>query len=281
MGKFNDLIKRSDVKESNVKMYETNNYKLFCSLEGNRNVTRYHVEKIKKSILAGGDLKSPVVVNENLEVIDGQNTFEARKELGLKIYFYCVPGASIESCRAMNTSSMNWTLNDFANSYAVDNEEYKTLAEFCKTHNVSVYIVHGMVHGVKVGNTIKDGTFCMTAEEYSNVEKALGYIPQIHSTLGFTGRIDPTFRRAVYLMITNPKYDHKRMMRQCKKYDKPVKKMRKVRDALVLLSDVYSTKNDPVHFEDIQVLKNVENRDYSSMALPRKDNKNISTLKNE
>ena len=281
MSKFSDLIKRKDVSESEIKLYKTNNYNLFCSLSGNRKVTKKHVEKITDSILTGGDIKSPVVVNEKLEVIDGQNTFEARKELGLPIYFYCCSGATIESCRAMNSSSVRWTMTDYIHSYSIDNEEYEKLINFCNENNTTIYALYAILHGSMPGNatTLKNGTFSATDEEYETARLVLKYIPEIYETLGFVGKVNNTFRRAVYLMVTNPQYDHKRMIRQCKKYKAPVKMMRKVKDMLIFFTDVYKTSKSIVHFEDTPTVMNVANRDYFSSGSSKEEPSDVSSLK--
>lgn len=103
---------------SSMTMKVTRNYSLFKTLEGNREVLSIRKKKIKSSIDTIGYIPSPIIVNEKMEIIDGQGRFEALKELAKPIYYIVVPGLTLEHCIAMNISNTNWTLNDYIKSYA-------------------------------------------------------------------------------------------------------------------------------------------------------------------
>lgn len=75
---------------------QTNDYNLFKSLKGNRNVNKLHVQRLKESF-KGDYLMSPIIVNQNYEIIDGQHRFNAAKDLSLPVNFiicndYSFPG---------------------------------------------------------------------------------------------------------------------------------------------------------------------------------------------
>lgn len=57
----------------------TNNYEMFKILAGNRGVSPARVKKIKKSIEDVGYITSPILVNEKMEVIDGQRQIASFK----------------------------------------------------------------------------------------------------------------------------------------------------------------------------------------------------------
>lgn len=71
------------MKQTN-EIKRTNNYDMFKRLEGNRFVDPKKVNKLKKSINEVGYISNPIIVNEKMEVIDGQHRLEALKELGNK-----------------------------------------------------------------------------------------------------------------------------------------------------------------------------------------------------
>ena len=252
-------------------MYETNDYSIFKTLDGNRYINEKIVRKIMRSIQEGKDLRCPVTVNEFGEVIDGQHTLEARKRLKKPIYFYIVPNADLKSCIAINSSSSNWNLNDYMNSYSVNLDEYKKLKEFCIKNKVSAGFVNSIIHGSLGASSektaksadIKGGTYKATDKDYEIAQMVIDHSNEIFMLLNCTGKPNTTFRRAVFIMMSNDAYDHKTMIRQCKKYKDPFKLMRKVSDILIELSKVYSTTKKPVHFEDYQSVKKVSKRDYS------------------
>ena len=59
----------------------TSNYGMFRKLDGNRGLNGRHI-KIKKSIEANGYIMSPIIINENYQIIDGQGRIEV-KRIGL------------------------------------------------------------------------------------------------------------------------------------------------------------------------------------------------------
>lgn len=96
----------------------TNNYDLFKKLEGNRITSINRINKIKNSILSVGYITSPILVNEKMEIIDGQGRYEALKELNLPIEYIVQNGLTIKECIAMNVNQTNWELLDYIKSYA-------------------------------------------------------------------------------------------------------------------------------------------------------------------
>ncbi len=66
------------------KFFETTDYSKFKKTRGNRPVDPSHVAHLKK-LIEEKDLYDPIRVNRNMEVVDGQHTLEARKQLDLKV----------------------------------------------------------------------------------------------------------------------------------------------------------------------------------------------------
>lgn len=100
------------------KIYTTEDYDLFKKLTGNREVTNSRKQKIKKSILDVGYVTSPILVNENYEIIDGQGRFEALQDLKMPIDFIIEEGIGIKECISMNINQTRWTAQDYINSWA-------------------------------------------------------------------------------------------------------------------------------------------------------------------
>lgn len=68
-------------------MEKTKNYSLFKKYAKNRDIDGRHVEKLIASIKTANLLDcEPILVNEKMEVIDGQHRLEAAKSLNLDIY---------------------------------------------------------------------------------------------------------------------------------------------------------------------------------------------------
>ena len=76
-------------------VYQTRDYSKFMRLEGNREVVSKRVVKITKSIQQNGYILNPIVVNEKMQVIDGQGRLEALKGLKMPIDYVIAEGAGL------------------------------------------------------------------------------------------------------------------------------------------------------------------------------------------
>ena len=274
MGKWiKDVFSDGRVFCSKMIMYETSDYSIFNNLNGNRYIAEINVNKIIRSIKNGGDLKRPITVNSEGEVIEGQHTLEARKRLGLPIYFYIVPKADLKSCISINTSLSNWNMLDYARSYAKDNPEYKKLLDFCLKNNITPGFACNLIHGncnsgfnvrKNQSSNIKGGSFSATDKEYEIAQKCLDGATELYELLHCRGRMSSTFRRAVFIMMMNDKYDHKKMVKRCKAYKKEFRLMHKVSDILKEFTEVYKTSKEIVHFEDVPNVRAAANRKYDN-----------------
>ena len=116
-------------------VYKTTDYTKFRILEGNRDVLNSRKQKIRKSVKENGQLFSPIIVNEKMQIIDGQGRFEVFRENSLPIYYVMEQGLTLKDCVILNSTSTSWTLQDYIDSYvAQGNENYIRLNSLIKTH---------------------------------------------------------------------------------------------------------------------------------------------------
>lgn len=123
------------MEESDIKVYVTKDYDMFKKMLGNRDTKGE--AKIIESIQTVGYVCNPLIVNEKLEVIDGQNRLAALKELDLPIYYIIQPKADIETCRALNIGQKNWGTQDYIDSYAAHGhnmQSYKRLQSLINSY---------------------------------------------------------------------------------------------------------------------------------------------------
>ena len=98
-------------------VYRTYNYSKFKKMKGNRKVSEERVNTIIQSIRSIGRLPTPIVVNEKMEIIEGQGRYEACKRLGLPIEYIIVMGANIGDCRVINQANTPWGEEDYIDSH--------------------------------------------------------------------------------------------------------------------------------------------------------------------
>ena len=111
---------------------------------------------------------SPIVVNEGFEVIDGQHRLEACEELNMPIEFIMRPGLGMDECISINTSSRNWTVEDYIEYYAkTGNQNYILLNDLRHKYSSvpKAIIFFALTHGQDGGygaNTVKSGKFLVS-----------------------------------------------------------------------------------------------------------------------
>lgn len=108
----------------------TTDYQMFQILEHNRAVNPAHVAKIMQS-MKEEHLVSPICVNQDMEIIDGQHRYEASKNLGLPVYYYICENYGHEQVQRLNTNQNNWGIKDFHEHFvSLGKEEYVHLDNF-------------------------------------------------------------------------------------------------------------------------------------------------------
>ena len=159
----------------------TYDYSIFKKLEGNRTTSIARINKIRKSIMEVGYITSPILVNENMEIIDGQGRFEALKMLGLPIEYIVQPGINIKECIAMNVYQTNWSLLDYIQSYAEKGlQSYKYLVEVMNkfplikgtdAYSITLFGTNGFD-----SKKVKAGELEITEEQYNKMIEMMNYV---------------------------------------------------------------------------------------------------------
>lgn len=113
-----------------MEIQKTKDYTQFTTVMSNREVDGNHVKRLAKSIQRRNLLFiRPILVNDKMQLIDGQHRLQACKEIGAEVYYIKVPQLTKSDIAVLNTAQKNWTRSDFINFYAMEgNENYKQLA---------------------------------------------------------------------------------------------------------------------------------------------------------
>lgn len=130
---MNNYFKQSS-QEVN-KVYKTNDLSIFNQIKGNRPPNPQHIRRLKQSIIENGFLCNPILVNEKMQVIDGQHRLIASEQAGSFIYYIILKGYDLSEVHTLNLNQKNWTSKDFMNGYAeMGIESYIKLKEFSKVN---------------------------------------------------------------------------------------------------------------------------------------------------
>ena len=151
-------------KSKTFDVFITEDLNRFELMRGNRPPNPQHVEQLAKNIEKFGMLCNPILVNEDMQVIDGQHRLLAAKKTGVSIYYIIVKGYNLEQVKALNLKQKNWTKLDFLNSYAdMGIEPYVYIRQFLNRHIVfklrTALTLLDCVNSDFIGNRIKTGKF--------------------------------------------------------------------------------------------------------------------------
>ena len=229
----------------------TENYDLFKVMDKNRDID--HVKKIIKSIKKVGYVAVPIIVNERMEIIDGQNRCEACRELGLPIYYIVIAGLDIIHCRSLNIGQSNWKMKDYIKSYSVEDISYKYLSNLISQFpefTPRVIAVASGSFGVTGGGhtrSINEGHYHCTEKEY---EKAIRILSWLRSVKKFVdkvpGKIELLQLALIFAWNNVPEGDLNKstLTYQVKNYlnrrDKVMDGIVNMEGAIVAVDDVYN-----------------------------------------
>lgn len=230
-----------------MKIITTKDYSSFKTITGNRQVSDNHVKQLAASIAAQNLLPyNPILVNENMEVIDGQHRLLAAEQLGLEVAYVTVQGATIKVVQQLNAHQRQWNLKDYAESYASQgNQHYITLKHFYENHDMPVSISVWLLSKENWGGghmaQFKTGGF-----EVTSMEEAYDVVAKIHLFHEHTNqqvRRSRGFVRAMRTCLRNPDVDWGRMKEKLGDYTKQIPAYESTRDYLRVLEDIYNYNN--------------------------------------
>mgnify|MGYP003661985876 CR=1 FL=1 len=100
------------------KVYFTNDLDMFTEMKGNRIPNLSHIRKLTFSMTENGVLMNPIIVNEYMQVVDGQHRLQAAKEIKKGIYFIIAKNYTLKEVHTLNLNQKNWNNKDYLHGYA-------------------------------------------------------------------------------------------------------------------------------------------------------------------
>lgn len=193
------------------KVYRTTRYDIFGFSKFNRNVF------LTPEILNQAELGfiSPIIVNENFIVIDGQHRLTACQQLGIPVEYIIKPGLGDDDIVRMNTVQKPWKLINFIEAFANEGkEEYVKLINLLNTKDYyqSVAIISQIAtHEITPRGMIKpiqEGRF-----KFFNYEKTVEFLAYLSK---FKKETKVPYRsnlsRSLYLLFQYKKIDMNKLI---------------------------------------------------------------------
>ena len=121
-------------------IYKTKDYSKFGVYKFNRTINESLVKKIMESIQDIGYIHGKsLIVDKEMNVIDGQHRLEACKRLKLPIYYMITSSDPQKTIIQLNAKQVGWKMNDYIHSWAGSGIKcYQDLQEFEKKHHLGI-----------------------------------------------------------------------------------------------------------------------------------------------
>ncbi|WP_143462792.1 ParB N-terminal domain-containing protein [Levilactobacillus enshiensis] len=209
----NKNLRGQHVGQTSNVVYKTDKLSIFQLSEFNRTVF------LKKEMVnqAKVGLISPIIVNEDYVVIDGQHRLAAAKKAGVPIEYIIKPGLNRHDIVRMNTIQRPWGLKDYIEAYANQGkEQYILLSGLIEqgysdvTSTISISIgLFGNASGYK-NESVKKGNF-----EFKNYGKTVTFLKFYER---FRKETNTPKRNHVCVALNNlcqyPKVDKERLIKK-------------------------------------------------------------------
>jgi hypothetical protein len=229
---------------------QTQDYDQFIFREDNRQkIDDNHVLRLIESIQAKNLLQyRPIIVNERMEVIDGQHRLLAAKKLAVTIYYQINRSLESKDIILMNIAK-SWGMGDYLNFYCKNgNKNYIQLKEFMNesklTLNIAINIMMPRVNAkyreFKEGKYIHDTekvnkNFSLCWKTIEIMRKASGYCPYL-----YTAR----FWQALVRLVDHEDFDAGKWLSNLEKLSEKITQKVTVKEYLLCLLDVYNWRNN-------------------------------------
>lgn len=217
---------RVSQKEVVCEVYVTKDYSIFKTMEGNRKTNSANKKALMKS-MSERYYMNPILVNEDMYIIDGQHRKEVCEELKLPVYYIIQKDLGLEDVKRINSASKVWKTADYLTSNTRDDNPNKDSYEFInKLKTEYKFTVENILvilnKFIRVGSNITDirtefkvGSLHLTQKEQDDM---MDFINHLEIFKGFKNYHNNFFVQAYYKLYSTEGYDHKIMVNQFNKY---------------------------------------------------------------
>jgi len=162
---------------------KSTDYQLLKIIDGNREIKSHHINALARAIQKDNLLHiEPILVNEKMEILDGQHRYKAAELIRVPYYYRIVNDAENSSIGILNTNRKNWTLVEFASFYSKvnNNKHYIKLENLLEKQNWKIGVAFAFL-GYNIRTREAKDRFCSGAFEYDFDEELLETRIQHHN----------------------------------------------------------------------------------------------------
>lgn len=228
---------------------KTKDYDQFKFRPDNREKIDFaHVEKLSDSIKSRNLLElRPMIVNEKMEIVDGQHRLLAAKKLGVEIYYQIEASLAANDILTMNVTK-KWTMGDYLNFHIQQgNQHYIKLKEFMKKHNLTIKIAFNMCCGASktAFNEFQKGGFIFSDNDLEAdlaiCWETVDYIKKINGYSSYTQ--GARFWQAFFRLIKHKEFNAEKWRANTKSMISEFSARARLKDYLKMFQGIYNWHN--------------------------------------
>lgn len=193
-------------------------YEQFTSSVEQRLMKPNLVAKITASMKKFGFIPTtPIVVDKNNRILDGQHRFQSARNLGIAFYFVVADHMPIDTIREMAKASASWDFGDYVTSHIHQgNDNYIRLRDLKELSGLgwSAFMNGCFTDGKTRRDDIILGRFSLTERNEADIMDFLGKFDLLKSL--FAGWGNRSFVIACAVCFSHPNYNHDQMKQRLK-----------------------------------------------------------------
>jgi hypothetical protein len=134
-------------------IFEESDYSKFKLIESNRDISREHAVKIVKSLETVNLMEDhPILVDQNMNVLDGQHRLEACKMLGIPVWYKISTKMQIKDIPITNSIVKPWRADDYLKQYcSLEFDSYLKLRHFMDTTALKIKAALSLMRNGSIG----------------------------------------------------------------------------------------------------------------------------------
>jgi hypothetical protein len=229
---------------------KTYDLSIFKQLPGNRPPNLLHIKRLRQSMIDHGVLMCPIIVNENMEVIDGQHRLLAAQGLdGVPIYYIKAENYRLEQVHTLNMNQKNWSKKDFVDGYAeMGLEAYIKLKRFIEVNKDFVFdsCIHLVNQNASISHFLRDKNNAIENGTFKG--KDFDYAYQLAEQIRRCGKyfdnyVSKGFVVSIVQAVRNDKFDMEVFLHKLQYNYDLLDKCRKVHHYKDVIEKIYNYKN--------------------------------------
>lgn len=141
---YSDLPQPQNIGSLMPEIQHTSDHQNFQLISCNRDISEKHVSRLSSDPDFAKNIEyHPIIVNEKMQIIDGQHRYLACRKLGIPIPFIIQEGACLKDIMRVNVNQKRWDSHDFLGFYAKQSkQDYLFIQNVKERYTYPLYLIN-------------------------------------------------------------------------------------------------------------------------------------------